>query len=225
MPAPPPKGASSTVRCGSVAADAQVVNPEVDEPVPPGPADDAGRAVGVHDFGKDREDVDAQCAGPAPVAAGVCRRRPRSRRLGLGHSNSPAGTSTTRRHPHGRPRTSAARGSRPRITSRSLAGFACTATTVPCRVPSTSTTSLPTRSCTKSASGSSTAAAASSAPAELVGGLAGVNALELDQVAPLKRPGAAHFELADLASVGARGRRPRAAVGAAGPGVGGAAAG
>ena len=33
--------------------------------------------------------------------------------------------------------------------------------------------------------------------AKLVGRLPGVNALELDQITPLKRPGAAHFELAD----------------------------
>ena len=54
-------------------AGAQIVNAEVDEPVAPGPADDAGRAVGVHDFGKDREDVYAQRrrAPSPPASAGV----------------------------------------------------------------------------------------------------------------------------------------------------------
>ena len=86
MPAPPPKGASSTLRCGSVAAGAEVVHAQVDEPVASRPADDARGAVRIDDLGEDREHVDAQ--------AGPLRR----------HSNSPGGTSTTTR-PASRPTT------------------------------------------------------------------------------------------------------------------------
>ena len=52
----------------------------------------------------------------------------------------------------------------PSTTSRSLAGFASTAVTLPCPTPSASTTSAPINSWTKSAAGSSSGSAASRAP-------------------------------------------------------------
>src|SRR5207302_2707665 len=70
-----------------------------------------------------------------------------ARRTRRGQSNKPAGGSITTRPASWN--TTKRRGTRPPVssTSRSLAGFASTAVTVPRSVPSASTTCAPTRSC------------------------------------------------------------------------------
>ncbi len=109
MPAPPPKGASSTLRCGSVA-----------------PSRRSCTRTSTSPWRRARPTMlEAQYESiTSGKIVNTSMRRPSA-----AHSKSPVGTSTTRRS-SSRPTTNL-RGTRlpSSITSRSLAGFACTATT------------------------------------------------------------------------------------------------
>ena len=136
-------------------------------------------------------------AARAPRSLGSCERRRRCRNLALGHSNNPAGTSTTRRpvlaadhepQRHEVPvlhHEQIARGVGLDRDHRPVPGPVDLDDLAADEIVHEERLRVLDRGRHEQRT------------AELVGRLPGVNALELDQVSPLKRPGAAHFELAD----------------------------